>query len=72
MSKKVILVPKLRFPEFKNNTSWKKRILADVLKEHKCKSTGSEEVLKHFLTLLHKKEQRIPSTLTIADFYPGL
>ena len=40
----MILVPKLRFPEFKNNTSWKKRILADVLKEHKCKSTGSEEV----------------------------
>jgi len=37
-------IPELRFPEFKNNTSWKKCILADVLKEHKCKSTGSEEV----------------------------
>jgi len=38
------LVPKLRFPEFENEATWRERKLSEVLFEHKEKSTGKEDV----------------------------
>jgi type I restriction enzyme S subunit len=45
------LVPRLRFPEFKNKNSWARRKLSEILFEHKEKSTGKEEV---FSVSVHK------------------
>jgi type I restriction enzyme S subunit len=45
------LVPRLRFPEFKNKYSWARRELSEILFEHKEKSTGKEEV---FSVSVHK------------------
>lgn len=38
------LVPKLRFPEFRDAVGWSKTKLKDVLTEHKLKSDGKSEV----------------------------
>ena len=45
------LVPKLRFPEFRDAGGWKERTFSDVLTEHGQKSTGIEEV---FSVSVHK------------------
>ena len=45
------LVPKLRFPEFRDAGGWKERTLSDVLTEHGQKSTGVEQV---FSVSVHK------------------
>lgn len=44
-------VPKLRFPEFWDVGEWGKRTFSDMLSEHRCKSTGMEEV---FSVSVHK------------------
>ena len=38
------LVPRVRFPEFRDKEGWKRRPLSDVLSEHGLKSTGVEQV----------------------------
>ena len=45
------VVPKLRFPEFKDTGEWKSQALFDVLTEHEQKSTGVEDV---FSVSVHK------------------
>lgn len=45
------LMPKLRFPEFRNASEWKERPLSVVLTEHGYKSTGVEQV---FSVSVHK------------------
>jgi len=43
-NEKKALVPKLRFPDFRNADKWKKKKLSEVLNEHGLKSTGTEHV----------------------------
>jgi len=45
------LFPELRFPEFKNQNTWKSRKLSEILFEHRNKNTGKEEV---FSVSVHK------------------
>ena len=49
--RKKIVVPRLRFPEFRNAGEWEVKTLSKVLNEHKRKSTGAEQV---FSVSVHK------------------
>nr|WP_216092340.1 restriction endonuclease subunit S [Enterobacter cloacae complex sp.] len=53
MSKKnkIVMAPKLRFPEFSNANCWEMTKLSDVLTEHSLKSSGKEVV---FSVSVHK------------------